>query len=339
VTDTTFQAIRMSRTGGPEVLEPVRLPVPPLAPGSLRVRARAIGVGKPDVLIRQGVYRWMPPLPAIPGNELAGEVIEVGEGAGDGWRTGDRVLVSSRELAQRGGCYAAQVCVPAGAVFRLPEGVGWHDAVSLPNYQLAGALLHESGIRRPRSILVHGAAGGVAIALMQMAAVDGIEAIGVASETHKAQYARRWHALPVIDRSLTPDVTHEVRALTDGRGVDLVLDHVAGPGFVHNLGMLAPLGTVLSYNILGGLPPDDLLAALRRHGSLSLGIRCYSIHTLDADPALRRALMQRAIELLAGQRIAPPEPKVLPLSEASLAHELLDQSRLLGKLVLEPDAV
>jgi len=158
-----LQAVVIRRTGGPEVLEVTDLPRPALAPDALRVRAHAIGVGKPDMLIRQGVYRWMPPLPAVPGNELAGEVVEVGTDVQSDWHLGQRVLVSGREMPQRGGCYASEVCVPAHTVFKLPEQVAASDAVALPNYQLAGALLYHSGGRAPGSVLVHGAAGGVAV--------------------------------------------------------------------------------------------------------------------------------------------------------------------------------
>nr|WP_236589934.1 zinc-dependent alcohol dehydrogenase family protein [Ramlibacter aurantiacus] len=329
-------AIQVRHPGGPEVLECVQLPEPAIAPGLLRVRARAIGVGKPDVLIRQGIYRWMPPLPAVPGNELAGEVAEVGPGV-TGWRVGDRALVSSRELAQRGGCYAQEICVPAQAAFRLPPEVPWDDAVSLPNYQLAGALLHASGGRVPGSFVVHGGAGGVAIALAQMAAVDGIRAIATASTPEKAAYARRHGGAEGIDRS-REDVAARVRALTGGRGVDVVFDHVGGPGFTANLDLLAPLGTLVSYNALAGLPTDNLLEALRRHGSKSPAIRCYTIHTLDGDPPLRRALLQRAIDLLAQRRIHPPPATCLPLSQARRAHEMLDAAVVLGKIVLRPEA-
>lgn len=331
-----MQAIQIRRTGGPEVLEYLQLPAAVLEAGMLRVRARAIGVGKPDVLIRQGIYRWMPPLPAVPGNEMAGEVVEIGPGVQD-WRLGERVLVSARELSQRGGCYAEEVCIPAAAAYRLPAQVSWEAAVSLPNYQLAGALLHHSGGRVPGSMLVHGAAGGVAIALAQMAAVDGIRAIATASTPEKAAYARRHGGAEVIDRS-ADDVIERVHALTQGLGVDLVLDHVAGPGFTANLDLLAPLGTLLSYNVLAGLPEENLLGALRRHGARCLAIRCYSIHTLDGDPALRRALMQSAIDLMAAGRIQPPPPFCLPLSKAREAHEMLDASAVLGKLVLLPDS-
>lgn len=332
----TMKAIQLRRTGGPEVLEYVDLPPPQLFPGQLRVRAHAIGVGKPDVLIRQGIYRWMPPLPAIPGNEMAGEVIEIGEGVPPGWRLGDRVLVSSRELPQRGGCYAQEICVPASAVYRLPDAVAAADAVSLPNYQLAGALLYESGARTPRSIVVHGAAGGVAVALMQLAAAGGILAIGTTSNAAKRDFARRAQALHVIDRS-TQDVLAQVQEITGGRGVDMVLDHMGGPDFTGNLELLAPLGTLMSYNVLAGLPQDNLIAQMRAAGAKSPGVRCYTIHTLDSDPGTRRALMQRAIDLAAQGALRPPPPTLLDLSQAAQAHAMLDASEVLGKVVLLPD--
>ncbi|MBP6854445.1 MAG: alcohol dehydrogenase catalytic domain-containing protein, partial [Rhodoferax sp.] len=149
----TIQAVRLQRTGGPEVLELVELPLPEPGPGEVRVRAEAIGVGKPDALIRQGTYKWMPPLPAVPGNEMAGRIDAAGPGldlAPLGLRLGQRVLVSSRELPQRGGCYAQAICVPASSVYVLPDHLAPQDALSLPNYQLAGALLYESGVQRPR---------------------------------------------------------------------------------------------------------------------------------------------------------------------------------------------
>jgi NADPH2:quinone reductase len=318
-----MKAIRLQRPGGPEVLEQVDLPLPEPRPNEVRVRALAIGVGKPDVLIRQGTYKWMPPLPATPGNELAGVV--------------DKVLVSARELPQRGGCYAEAVCVPAEAVYPLPEAIDAADAVSLPNYQLAGALLYEAGAIRPRSILVHGAAGGVATALLQLAAADGLLAIGTASSAAKCAFARAAGAPHVIDRS-REDVAERVMALTAGRGVDMVLDHVAGAGFTANLDLLAPRGTLMSYNALGGLPQANLLGEMRRLLGRSLGVRCYSIHTLDGEPDTRRALMQRAIELMAAGRLRPPPPTRLPLAEAARAHELLDAAAVLGKLVLIPES-
>jgi len=329
-----IEVIELRRTGGPEVLERVERALPLPAPHEVRVRAEAIGVGKPDTLIRKGSYAWMPPLPAVPGNEMAGRV----EALGSQVRTlqlGQRVLVSARELAQRGGCYAQAMCVAADALYPLPEQVSAVDAVTLGNYQLAGALLYESGIKRPGSVLIHGAAGGVGTAVLQLAQADGLLAIGTVSSEEKFSYAQGAGVQHLVHRG-RQSVQDAVMALTGGRGVDLVLDHVGGADFNAQLELLAPFGTLLSYNALGGLPPENLLGALRRRLGHSLGVRCFSIHSLDQVPGTRRALMERAIALMAAGRLRPPPPTVLPLAQARQAHEMLEAGQTLGKLVLRP---
>jgi NADPH:quinone reductase len=331
-----MKVIQMRKGGGPEVLEVAERPLPEPAAGEVRVLAQAIGVSSADLLVRKGVYSWMPPLPAIPGNEMAGIVDALGRGA-TGVRVGQPVLVSSRELAFRGGCYAQAICVPAASVFRLPDAIAPNDAVSLPNYQLAGALLYESGVRKPRSIVVYGASGGVGMALLQLAQCDGIAVIGIVSTEEKRAFVVRAVIENVLIRGKN-DLHERVMALTDGRGVDVVYA-MAGPSaaFIGNLDLLAPLGTVVSFGILGGLMPDaDLFGELRKRQGKSLGVRCYSIHALDHDRELRRALMERAIELMAAGRLRPPPPTVLPLAEAARTHELMETGRTMGKIVLNP---
>lgn len=329
----SMRVVEMAGPGGPEVMALVRRPLPHPAHGEVLVRAEAAGVSSADLLVRKGVYKWMPPLPAIPGNELAGMVEALGPGV-EGWSRGDRVLVSSRELPVRGGCYAEAACVPAQALFRLRASIDLWDAVSLPNYQLAQALLHHAGVSTPRRILVYGAAGGVGLALLQLAQAEGIECIGVVSTQEKRTFvlgAGIRHALLRND-----DLRRSVLDLTSGEGVDVVYAH-AGPTFVANLDLLAPLGTLLSFSILGGLMPQaDIFGALRDRLGKSLGVRMYSIHTLDNDRATRRAAMQRVIELMAQGRLRPPRPMLLPLEEAVQAHRLMEAGATLGKVVLLP---
>jgi NADPH:quinone reductase len=127
-------------------------------------------------------------------------------------------------------------------------------------------------------------------------------------------------------------------ALTSGRGVDVVYA-MGGPTaqFVGNLDLLAPLGTLLSFGFLGGPMPDlDLLGELRKRQGKCLGVRVYSIHTLDHDRELRRGLMMRAIELMAAGRVRPAPPTLLPLADARRAHEMMEAGRNLGKIVLVP---
>jgi len=330
-----MKAIQIFTFGGPEVLRYGEVSTRPLQTGEVRVRAEAIGVGKPDVLVRKGIYRWQPPMPAIPGNELSGVVIGVAENGVSDVKIGDRVLVSSRELTERGGCYAEEIIVPAQSVFHLPDTVSFIDAVSLANYQLAGALLYESGIKTPKSLLIHGAAGGVATAVLQLAKLDGITAIGTVSSSEKKIFAEAAGGQFIFNRN-TDDIQECVFEVTSGAGVDLVLDHVGGPQFSRNMNYLAPLGMLLSYNIMGGLPDDNLLGAMRSLGAVSPAIRCFTIHTLDAFPMVRRALMIRAIHLAADKKISPPAANIFSLSKAAEAHKLLDSGDFLGKIVLIP---
>ena len=331
-----MKVVEMRAPGGPEVLEVAEKPLPEPAAGEVRVRARAIGVSSADMLVRKGVYNWMPPLPATPGNEMAGVVDALGSGV-NGVRAGQRVLVSSRELPFRGGCYAEAICVPAEALFPLPEAVAPNDAVSLPNYQLAGALLYESGVREPRSIVCYGASGGVGTALLQLAKCDGIAAIGIVSTEEKRAFARKAGIEHVLIRG-KDDLLEGVMGLTGKRGVDVVYA-MGGPAadFVRNLDLLAPLGTLLSFGFLGGMMPDaDIYGELRKRAGKSLGVRNYSIHALDHHRDLRRSLMERAIGLMAAGKLRPPPSTTLPLADARRAHELMEAARTIGKVVLVP---
>lgn len=331
-----MRAIEVRTPGGPEALVEVDRPLPEPAHGEVRVRAQAIGVGRPDLLVRSGRYKWMPPLPAIPGTEMAGVVDALGPGVTQ-WRPGDRVLVSARELPVRGGCYAEAIVVPRAAPFALPESLSAVDAVSLPNLQLAQAMLRGlAGAQAPaRSVLVTGAAGGVATALAQLARHHGAQVIGTASSAGKRAFASDHGCDEVLDPA-APDLPARVKALTGGRGVDLAFDATGAGLFVHCLRSLAPLGTAVSYNILAGPPAEDVFAVLRSLLGSSLAVRCFSMHTFDQDATQRRAYMESAIALMSTGKVRAPAATVLPLGQARRAHELLEQGQTMGKVVLQP---
>lgn len=329
-----MKAVVVRTHGGPQALELTELALPEPGPGEVRVRAHAVGVGRPDVLMRQGTYKWMPPMPAVPGNEVAGVVEALGPGA-QAVALGDRVLFSARELPERGGGYAECVCAPAEALYTLPSHIGFDDAVSLPNFQLAQALLFGCGSARPvRSVLITAAAGGVASAMVQTARARQLQVIATASTPAKRDYALRQGADAALDPA-AQDLADQVKALTGGRGVDLALDPSGGALFIACLHALAPLGLAVSYNVLAGMPPD-VFAVLRQLLGRSLAVRTFSMHTFDADLATRRGLMQEAIALMASGAVQAPPATVLPLAEARRAHELLDDGSFTGKLVLHP---
>lgn len=330
-----MRAIVIREPGGIQALELAELPQPQPGPGQARVRAVAIGVGRPDVLMRTGRYKWMPPLPAIPGNEMAGIVDALGPDT-RGLAVGDPVLLSSRELPQRGGCYAEYACVPADALYPLPASMDLDAAVSLPNFQLAQALLFGCGSAVPvGSVLLTAAAGGVASAMVQLARSHGMQVIATARGEAKRGFLRDIGADAVLDSTL-PDLAQQVRALTAGRGVDMAVDPVGGALLVQCLQALAPLGMAVSYNVLGGMPTSDVFALLRERLGDSLALRVFSMHSFDADTPRRRALMALAIDDMACGRVRAPPATVLPLADAQRAHALLDAPGTVGKIVLHP---
>lgn len=330
-----MKAIQMSRPGGAEVLEYVDLPNPEPAAGEVLVRARAIGVNYFDLLIRTGRYRWMPKLPFVPGNEMSGQIAAVGAGV-KRLRAGQKVFVAGYDLGNRGGLYAEYVAAPEDAVWPLPETVDFDDAVALTNYQLGWLLLHRAarGVEA-KTVLVLGAAGGVGTALIDVARLAGADVIGVAGGTEKCAFVKRRGAIAAIDHR-SENVLERVRAITSGRGADIVFDHVAGKGFADGLKMLAPLGMIVSYAVLGGMPEGDLFAAMRAHLEASPAVRCFTMHTLDHWPEPRREAMGQAIEMLGSAKVAPAIAARLPLAEAATAHALIEERKAMGKVVLKP---
>lgn len=330
-----MKVVLLRTPGGPEVMEVCEAPVPEPRENEVLIKAEAFGVGQPDVLIRKGLYKWMPPLPANPGNDLAGRIASVGREV-RGLGEGQKVLLSARDLAQRGGCYAEYVAVPADAVHALPDNVDLEQAAALANYQVAYALLHETtGPRVPKSVLVVGAAGGVGSALVQLAKLAGMVVIGTVSGPEKAAFARTMGADHIVnykERSV-PEAALE---LTAGRGIDLILDHVGGSAFTGYLAALANWGMLVSYNAFTGLPEKDLFGEMRAHVGKSPAVRCFSFHSYDHDRDGRRRLMGAVIAHLAAGAIRPAIGARFSLSEVRQAHALIDAGTVLGKIVMHP---
>jgi NADPH2:quinone reductase len=328
-----MQSVIFRQPGGPEVLELVDAPAPTPGPGQVVIRAQAMAVSKPDVLIRKGIYTWSPPLPANPGNELAGVVESVGAGVTD-FRPGQRALLSARELSVRGGCYAELIAVPAAAVHPLPDSVELEQAVVLPTYLVAYAMLKELDIaRHARTIYVSGAAGGMGSAIADLARSLDIEVIGSVSSEAKAAYARRQGTTHAIYYKTEP-LLERVMALTHGRGVDASFDHVIGPGFLDCIRMLADFGTAVAYNVFSPMPDQDVFGEMRKLSKRSPGLRVFNVHTYDKDqPALHR-IMGELIELLAQQKINPNVGARFPLSDVAQAHRVFESGEVLGKVVL-----
>jgi NADPH:quinone reductase len=330
-----MKAIQISRTGGTEVLEPVELPNPQPGPGEVLIKASAIGVNYFDTMIRTGRYRWMPKLPFVLGNEMSGHVAALGPGV-SALKIGQPVFVAGYEIGNRGGLYGEYAAVPEQAAWPLPDHVDPEAATTLTNYQLAWILLYHAarGIT-PKTVVVYGAAGGAGTALIDVARLAGATVIGTAGSAEKCAFVRARGAAYAIDYK-SESVIERVLELTGGHGADIVFDHVAGKAFTDGLKMVAPLGMIVSYAVLGGMPETDLFKEMRANIEKSPAVRCFTMHTYDHMEEPRREALARAVELLASGKIKPAIAARFPLAEARRAHDLIEARTAMGKIVLRP---
>ena len=332
-----MKAILLTRTGDPSVLEYTEVPTPRPGAGEVLVKADTIGVSRPELLVRRGVYPWMPPLPAIPGIEMAGTVAGLGAGA-TRFAVGQKVYVTARELPVRAGCYAEYIAVPERALFALPAQTDLEAAACLSNYQVAWHLLHTATRGAPgNAVLVGQASGGLGSAAVQLAKLAGMTAIALVGSAEKAQALKAYGADHAIDHS-TEDVASRVSQITGGAGVDLVLDAAGGANFANYLPMLGPFGLAVSYGKLVGAIEGNVVSALDKGpGYLnSTAVRIFTMHTLDDKPDVRAQSMNDLITKLAAGTIRPLIHARLPLKDARRAHEMIEAREVIGKILLKP---
>lgn len=326
-----MKAVQIQSYGGPEVIEVVDLPKPEPTQDQVLVRAHSLGVGYPDVLLRTGIYKWKPALPTILGNEMTGHIEAVGANV-TGLSEGQPVLV----FGTGGGRYAEYNAVDPTLVSVLPESVDLEAATTIPNYLVAWAALHgvaHSG--RAKTVYVNGAAGGTGTAILDLCRSEGIQTIAGTSSDEKCEFASSLGTIGTVNYT-REDIAEKVLAITGGRGVDISFDQLGGDALIKSLDMLAPLGLVVLYNALMGAPSDDLFAALRERRGHSVGVQCFSLHSYDGDLAERARILDAIIKKFADGTLAPPIYDRLPLEDARRAHELIDDRKILGKLILKP---
>ncbi|HEU5163852.1 MAG TPA: quinone oxidoreductase [Thermoanaerobaculia bacterium] len=322
-----MRAIRVSTFGGPETLVPEELPLPDPGPGEARVRVEASGINFIDVYQREGRYQG--PLPFTPGNEGAGVVESIGDEVTE-VAPGDRVA-----WAQVRGSYAEYAIVPAERLVRIPAGIETRvAAASLLQGMTAHYLAHSTyPIRRGDTVLIHAAAGGVGLLLVQMAKRLGATVFGTVSSEEKAELAREAGADETILYTKT-SFRQEVRRLTDGRGVNVVYDSVGKTTFDESLGSLRRLGLLVLFGASSGaVPPFDPME-LNRKGSLFL-----TRPTLHDYVHERAALLDRAGDVLgwvADGSIRLRIERTYPLADAAEAHRDLEGRKTSGKLLLIP---
>lgn len=339
-----MRAVFISRRGGPGVLEVRGVPDPVPGPGQVRIDVRAAGLNFADVMARMGLYPDAPKLPAVVGYEVAGAVDAVGTGVTDPV-PGDRVLA----LVRFGG-QAEKVVLPAGHAMPMPEGMSFEQGAALPvNYLTAyHALFRVGHLSRGQSVLVHMAAGGVGIAALQLCrTVPGITVFGTASASKHAVIREEGCHHPVDYR--TRDYETEVRQLSGGRGVDLVLDALGGADWKRGYRLLRPGGMLVTYgfaNLAAG-PRRSLLVAARqllsvpRFSPIALmddnrGVAGVNMGHLWGEPEMVLGEFRALLELFREGRIRPRVDSTFRFEEAALAHERLQGRGSVGKVLLVP---
>jgi NADPH2:quinone reductase len=324
-----MKAIQCVQWGGPEKLQLSECPLPAPAAGEVRIRVDAAGVNFPDALIIQKKYQLQPPLPFTPGTEVAGTVDAVGEGVGR-LKAGDRVVA----FVGIGG-FAEYVCAAQAQVAPLPPGV---DAAVAAGFTLTyatsqHALVERGQLKAGETLLVLGAGGGVGLAAVELGKLAGARVIAAASSPEKLDAARRAGADELIDYSQA-DLREAVKAMTDGRGVDVVYDPVGGQYTAAALRTLGWRGRLLVIGFAAGDIPQIPANLLLLKEVSAVGV--YWGEFAKRDPSGNRRLLAQLSDWLAEGRLRPLVSREYPLAETPQALQDLLARRAVGKLVIRP---
>jgi NADPH:quinone reductase len=338
--------IIVTHYGGPDALQVVEEECPEPKAGEVRVKVHAAGVSLPDVMAREGIHPETPRVPFTPGWDLVGEVDRLGSGV-SGIETGQ--IVAAMPIH---GAYAEFVCLPQRELVPVPSGLDAAEAVSIVlNYVTAYQMLHRSAKVKPgQRVLIHGAAGGVGTALLQLGRVAGLEMYGTCS-SRGASAVSELGGIPIDYQS--QDFVKEILRLTS-EGVDVVFDSIGGSHIWRSRKALRPGGRVVAYGLTSSLRGGRLASGRsggrhRFRGIAIFGLYIaggwllpgrkrvvpYSIQTLKRlKPALFRQDLIALFDLLRQQKIKPLIAQRFPLAEARVAHELLGKGGVTGKIVL-----
>jgi NADPH2:quinone reductase len=328
-----MKAIRLYQTGSFEQLKYEEVDPPSADKNQVLIKVTSASVNFADVMTRKGTYPMMPPLPAIPGIDCSGIVEAVGAKVSQ-FRPGQRVAAIGR------GCYADYMAASPLAVFPISADIDMDEAAAIPvNYLTAYHMLHTMAqVRKGQTLLAYAAAGGVGTAMVQLARLAGVKAIGLTSTEAKADFAKSQGYDHIINYK-TEDVVRRVKEITEGRGVEIILNSAAGDTFSRDLKMLAPLGQIIWFGMAAGAPQGNLAEQLGAKFVKSAGIRTFMLPSIfELDPALMARSAEILFKYLADKKIKPHLYERLPLSEAARAHELLESGKVQGKLILKPGA-
>ena len=326
----TMTAIAIPEPGGPEALVPVERPVPMPGPGQILVKVEAAGVNRPDIMQRKGLYPPPPGAPDIPGLEIAGTIVALGEGAGT-WKVGEAVcaLVS-------GGGYAEYGLAEAGHALPIPAGLTAAEAAALPEtvFTVWHNVFERGGLTAGEVLLVHGGASGIGTTAIQLAKAQGARVIVTCGSDDKCAACLKLGADRAINYH-TSDFVAEVKAFAGGRGADVILDMIGGDYIERNFEAAAPDGRIVQIAFQNGFKAtvDFRRLMLKRltHTGSTLRSR-----TDTFKSALAQSVASHVWPLIAAGKLRPVMDSSYPLREAAAAHARMEGSGHIGKIVLVP---
>jgi len=323
-----MRAIEITQPGGPGVLTPCERPIPLLKPGEVLIRVLAAGVNRPDVFQRLGQYPVPPGASDLPGLEVAGEIVD-GDLGTSGFKKGDLVCA----LVQGGG-YAEYCAAPLDQCLPVPKGLTPLEAAALPEtfFTVWSNVFQRAALEEGESLLVQGGSSGIGTTAIQLATALGHRVFATAGSADKCRACEDLGAERAIDYK-TEDFAAVVKELTNGKGVDVVLDMVGGDYVAREISCLADDGRIVVIALLGGAKANvDLGQVLRRR--LTITGSTLRPRPVAFKAQIARELRERVWPLLEAGRIKPVIYQTFPLEAAADAHTLMESSAHVGKIML-----
>ena len=323
-----MKVIEIAAPGGPEQLRVAVRPVPQPGPGEVLIRVAAAGVNRPDVVQRQGLYPPPPGASDLPGMEVAGSIAAVAPGV-----SGLEVDAQVTALLAGGG-YAEYAIAAAPLCLPIPKGLSLIEAAALPEtyFTVWTNVFERGGCKAGDTVLIHGGTSGIGTTAIQLATVLGAKVFATAGSPEKARMCEKLGAVRGINYR-TEDFVDVIKQATDGRGVDVILDMVAGSYVQRNIEAAAVEGRIVVIAVQGGAKADIKVNTLMIK-RLTLTGSTLRPRTVAQKAAIAEAVHQNIWPLLSSGRVRPIIHATFPLAEAAEAHRLMESSNHIGKIML-----
>ncbi len=324
----SMTCIEIAEFGGPEVLKPVARPTPEVAAGEVLVRVAAAGVNRPDIFQRQGHYPPPPGVTDIPGLEVAGAVAAIGDGV-TGWKVGDSLCALTS-----GGGYAEYCAVPAPQCLPIPGELNMVAAAAIPEtfFTVWTNVFERAALKLGETFLVHGGAGGIGTAAVQMASRLGARVIVTAGTPEKCALCMELGAERAVNYR-QEDFVVAAKEFGNSKGVDVILDMVGGGYIERNIEALAADGRLVNIAYLQGSKAEiNFLPVMLKR--LTITGSTLRPQTVGRKGAIAAALKERIWPLIASGGIKPVIHATFPLAKAAEAHRLMESGNHFGKIVL-----